>query len=223
MARFNLDDYVTVQDRINKFWEDFPDGSIETSLAGLTPDHRDVVVLAVVRTDKQAAVVATGIAQETAGTGGANNGSWVENAETSAIGRALANMGYATSSADRMTREEADKANRVEESPPPAPTPISTAPSRQPRAAAPAPAPASADARTEGQGKMIYRLRMNNGFKDKADWEHWLDQNFSVNDDRALSKNQASLAITALQLLAGEEVEERSLAAWDAYQSEPIF
>jgi hypothetical protein len=54
---------------------------------------------------------ATGYAQETDGTGGANNVDALANAETSAIGRALANM--AMSGNKRASREEMEKVNRV--------------------------------------------------------------------------------------------------------------
>ena len=55
-------------------------------------------------------LVATGIAQETQGQGGfANTDAWVENCETSAIGRALANWKYQGSKAPRPSREEMSK------------------------------------------------------------------------------------------------------------------
>ena len=32
MAKFNLDDYELVEDRIEKFWKDNPDGKIHTNI-----------------------------------------------------------------------------------------------------------------------------------------------------------------------------------------------
>lgn len=118
MPRFNVDDYIPVQDRINTFWEKNPDGAIRTKMIS-NPDTFDRVVFRadVFKTaNEYAEPDATGWASEVAGkspSDGANFTSWHENAETSAIGRALANMGYATSAETRMTREEADKANRM--------------------------------------------------------------------------------------------------------------
>ena len=57
--------------------------------------------------------VATGYAEETRGAGNVNRTSHVENCETSAIGRALANAGYAGSDmTKRPSREEMSKVNR---------------------------------------------------------------------------------------------------------------
>jgi hypothetical protein len=61
---------------------------------------------------------ATGIAAEERAPAGSrvpNESSWWENCETSAIGRALANMGYATSSEDRPSREEMEKVNAYDD------------------------------------------------------------------------------------------------------------
>lgn len=54
---------------------------------------------------------ATGLAFEIEGTAGANATAALENAETSAIGRALANAGY--SGNKRTSREEMAKVNRA--------------------------------------------------------------------------------------------------------------
>ena len=57
--------------------------------------------------------VATGYAEETRGAGNVNRTSHVENCETSAIGRALANAGYAGSDmTKRPSREEMSKVSR---------------------------------------------------------------------------------------------------------------
>ena len=57
--------------------------------------------------------IATGYAEEIRGSGNVNRTSHVENCETSAIGRALANAGYAGSDmTKRPSREEMSKVNR---------------------------------------------------------------------------------------------------------------
>ena len=111
MAGFNLQDYVDVQTRITRFWTEYPDGAIRTSLASEPGDFKTCRYRAEVY--KQATNErpdATGYAFEIAGSGMANKTSHEENCETSAIGRALANLGYATSGKDRPSRQEMSKA-----------------------------------------------------------------------------------------------------------------
>jgi hypothetical protein len=58
--------------------------------------------------------VATGYAEEVRGAGNVNRTSHVENCETSAVGRALANAGYAGSDVNkRPSREEMGKVQRM--------------------------------------------------------------------------------------------------------------
>jgi hypothetical protein len=118
MARFNLDDYETVESRIKRFYEAYPDGRITTDWANEFaefPEKARWVVKAKVflSTGDQAngLVKSTGYASETEGTGGANNVDALANCETSAIGRALANMGL--SGNKRASREEMAKVERV--------------------------------------------------------------------------------------------------------------
>jgi hypothetical protein len=111
MPNFNLENYETVEDRLKTFWKDNPDGRIWTEVVHITDDGTCVTVKALVylnATDTNP--VSSGIAQETKGQGGfANKDAWVENCETSAIGRALANWKYQGSNKARPSREEMSK------------------------------------------------------------------------------------------------------------------
>ena len=118
MPRFNLADYETVEERLKKFYAEHPDGRVTTQLVDeYTDKPRTWIVRASVylSAGDQAAKLpkATGYASEIDGTGGANNGSALENAETSAIGRALANMNL--SGNKRASRQEMEKVNRIAE------------------------------------------------------------------------------------------------------------
>ena len=111
MAKFNLENYETVEDRLKAFWKDYPDGRIETDIIHITQDGTCVTVRAeIYRLETDARPVTTGIAQETKGQGGfANADAWMENCETSAIGRALANWKYQGSNKPRPSKEEMSK------------------------------------------------------------------------------------------------------------------
>ena len=111
MAKFNLDSYETVEDRLKKFWADNPNGRIETNVVHITDDGTCVTIKAEIFTDTKVALpVSTGIAQETKGQGGfANADAWMENCETSAIGRGLANWKYQGSDKARPSKEEMSK------------------------------------------------------------------------------------------------------------------
>ena len=111
MAKFNLDDYELVEDRLKKYWKDNPEGMISTNVVHITEDGTCVTIKADV-TDNNGRLVATGIAQETKGDGFANTTSWVENCETSAIGRALANWKYQGSKKARPSKEEMSKVSK---------------------------------------------------------------------------------------------------------------
>jgi hypothetical protein len=112
VPRFNLDDYVDVNSRIDLFWDKHPEGAITTKLVAHTPDLASVIVEAAVYRHRDSLTPdATGLAQEHAGGVGPNQTSWVENCETSAIGRALANLGFETSK-QRPSRQEMEKVNR---------------------------------------------------------------------------------------------------------------
>tara|TARA_R100000406_G_scaffold39708_1_gene26520 strand:+ start:5815 stop:6576 length:762 start_codon:yes stop_codon:yes gene_type:complete len=111
VVAFNLKDYEMVEDRLKKFWADNPSGRIETNVVHITDDGTCVTIKAEIFTDSKVALpVATGIAQETKGQGGfANADAWMENCETSAIGRALGNWKYQGSNKKRPTVQEMSK------------------------------------------------------------------------------------------------------------------
>ena len=112
---FNLEDYETVEDRLSKFWKDYPDGRISTQIIEHTL-QRFIVQAAIYRTEVDAQPWSTGFAEETVSTRGVNSTSALENCETSAIGRALANAGYA-SKGKRPSREEMVKVKAAEPKP----------------------------------------------------------------------------------------------------------
>jgi hypothetical protein len=117
MANFNLQDYETVAERIIRFYNDHPDGRIITSNE-TTAEHRAALTWVMscaifLNADdlERALPKATGWAFEIDGSGGmANKTSALENCETSAIGRALANANYGGDK--RTSREEMAKVER---------------------------------------------------------------------------------------------------------------
>jgi hypothetical protein len=112
---FNLEDYETVEERLIKFWKDHPDGRISTTLVEHTL-QRFIVQASIFRTEVDAQAWTTGFAEETVSTRGVNSTSALENCETSAIGRALANAGYVTKG-KRPSREEMSKVKAAEPKP----------------------------------------------------------------------------------------------------------
>lgn len=115
MANFNLNDYETVEERIRRFYKDNKTGRIITENITTLQDRQVgtwVVQATVYLNDETDKPRATGLAFEIDGQGMANKTSALENAETSAIGRALANAGY--SGNKRVTREEMAKVARAQ-------------------------------------------------------------------------------------------------------------
>ena len=104
---FNLADYETVESRLEKWWKDYPDGRVETKIEQAT-DVRYIVSAQLYKTEADAKPCATGLASESISDRGVNSTSALENCETSAIGRALANAGYAAKG-KRASREEMSK------------------------------------------------------------------------------------------------------------------
>lgn len=83
--------YHTVAERIKSFREVSPEFTIETQL--ISADESRVVMKALIMNGE--ALISTGYAEEVRGSSNINKTSALENAETSAVGRALAFFGLA--------------------------------------------------------------------------------------------------------------------------------
>lgn len=111
--QFNLNDYETVEERLRRFWKDNPKARIMTFNRTQAADREKglwVFETRIYLTDGDQSLdlpKATGWAFEIDGTAGANRTSALENAETSSIGRCLANLNY--SGNKRASREEMAK------------------------------------------------------------------------------------------------------------------
>ena len=128
------DEYDQVEDRLKKFWKDNPNGRISTKITHVSEDFKNAIHICEVYKDiADEYPVATGIAQDQHGPVGANKTSWIENGETSAIGRALANWIYAAKkrpsvtemqkvenlSDSQVTKSKAETGNSNSYTPPP--------------------------------------------------------------------------------------------------------
>ena len=109
---FNLDDYEPVASRLDRFLKAHPDARVITDLVHYLSDV--AVFKAELWIDGE--IIATGWAEEIRGQNSAvNKTSHLENCETGAVGRALANAGLSGSDfAKRPSREEMGKVQRMQ-------------------------------------------------------------------------------------------------------------
>lgn len=110
MAYFDLSQYQTVAERLEQFWKDHPNGRIRTEALEISAS-RFIVFSEVYFDMADQHPKATGLAEETVQGRGVNATSALENAESSSIGRSLANCGYSPKgdAAKRPSREEMSK------------------------------------------------------------------------------------------------------------------
>ena len=107
---FNPEQYATVAERIELFYSRYPLGRINTELVSRN-DGEITFKAFVFRDASDPFPAASGWASERIGDGDINMVACLENTETSAVGRALANLGF-VASAKRASREEMEKVFR---------------------------------------------------------------------------------------------------------------
>jgi hypothetical protein len=113
-TRDRFEDYVPVAERLERFYERYPDGRITTSIVQHDLETGFVLMRAeVFRSPDDAQPAATGHAFEVRGESYVNKTSYVENAETSSVGRALAMLGFEVKRGI-ASREELQKTARMQ-------------------------------------------------------------------------------------------------------------
>ncbi len=122
MRSDRLDNYVPVAERIEQFYNRFPEGRILTTIIEHDRESGFVLVRAeVYRNPDDAQPAATGHAYEYKDVGYVQKTSYIEVAETSAVGRSLAFLNFETKRGI-ASREEMEKAARMTPREPPAET-----------------------------------------------------------------------------------------------------
>jgi hypothetical protein len=109
---FDLSNYETVDERLHKWWKEFPDGRLETEVVEAS-NTRFIVICRLFRTEVDQKPYATGIASETVSDRGVNANFALPNCETSAIGRAISNAGL-SAKGKRPSREEMASVNKFQ-------------------------------------------------------------------------------------------------------------
>ncbi|HVF54700.1 MAG TPA: hypothetical protein VM934_01040 [Pyrinomonadaceae bacterium] len=176
-----FDGYIPVAERVEKFYERFPEGRIVTQIVEHVPDNGFVLMRAeVFRTPDDAQPAATGHAFEVRGESYVNKTSYIENAETSSVGRALALLGFEVKRGI-ASREEIEKVERMQPEKNQAPARVA-APAREtiaPPAAAPStPAPPAAEPSTDIDAQILQSAG-ELGY-DAAKVRKWVNQKFEV-------------------------------------------
>jgi hypothetical protein len=110
---FNLSEYETVDSRIHQFYESFKDGRIVTEMELIDMEKGHCIFKAYIYKDSVRTMAdSTGYADGFRKDRGVDAQFWINNAETSSIGRALANLGL-SAKGKRPSAEEMSQVNSV--------------------------------------------------------------------------------------------------------------
>jgi|GEM_PF-2245994 len=114
-GRFNLDDYVDVAERIDQFYEKYSEGRLITELVNVAnwQGKQSQFIVKSYAFDGQN-LLSTGLAEESFGNSGPNQTSALENAETSSLGRCLANLNFSTTRSGNRQRASKQEMQKVE-------------------------------------------------------------------------------------------------------------
>ncbi len=184
--RFNPDEYITVSERIEKFYAKFPQGRILTSIVEHNAETGFILIRAEVYRDPEDTLpAATGHAYELRSAGHVQAGSYVEVCETSSVGRALALLGFevrrGVASREEVIRGAKKQQAAAAAATAPRPERPSPPPERAdaPAAAAAPPAAAPEEAATADLDSKILRAAEELGY-DAAKVRKWVNQKFEV-------------------------------------------
>ena len=183
--RFNPDEYITVSERIEKFYAKFPQGRILTNIIEHSAETGFILIRAEVYRDPEDTLpAATGHAYELRSAGHVQAGSYVEVCETSSVGRALALLGFEVRRGV-ASREEVIRGAKKQQAAAAAPAPARPErPAPAPERPAPAPeaAPATPAPPAEGGSdldSMILQAAEELGY-DAAKVRKWVNQKYEV-------------------------------------------
>ena len=183
----SIEDYEPVASRLARFWAAHPDGRIITRLDTFEGDR--VIAQCDVYFDRDdLRPVATDFAEELRGSNNVNKTSHIENALTSATGRALADCNFASSDDwnKRPSREEMQKVQRMtgQNS---RPTAVPDLPDEEQRLSG-----AGMPLASEGQRKMIWAISKSLGKPPPANLDQISKQGAMKLIDALKEEQQAS-------------------------------
>jgi hypothetical protein len=176
--RFNPDEYITVHERIEKFYAKFPQGRIITTIIEHNEETGFILMRAeVYREPDDALPAATGHAYELRSAGHVQAGSYVEVCETSSVGRALALLGFEVRRGV-ASREEVIRGARKQQAAAATPPPERATTEKTP-AASTTPTAAPATPATPGLDEQILQAAGELGY-DAAKVRKWVNQKYEV-------------------------------------------